>query len=71
MEINDALKFRSYGWKQDTTAKQDHIQRITGRNQQWYPSNSHGIVNEWKAVIDHQAEVEQTKQLQQQEMAKQ
>ena len=58
MEVNDTLKFRSYGWKKDMSMKGDHIERLTQRNEQYYPPDNDGIIDEWKAVLDQQAQVE-------------
>jgi hypothetical protein len=57
MSVNDTLKFRSYGWKQDMTAKVPHIQRLSDRNEQYYPPDKEGVVDEWKALLAQQAEM--------------
>ena len=50
--INDTLKFRSQGWKKDMSQKVDHINRLKERNEQYYPNDNEGIVDEWKALLN-------------------
>ena len=58
MEINDTLKFRSYGWKKDMEQKAPHIQRLYAQDKQYYPKDQGGIVDEWDALIKQQVETE-------------
>jgi hypothetical protein len=58
MEINDTLKFRSYGWKKDMDQKGAHIQRLEDQNKQYFPPDNEGVIDEWKALLQHQAEVD-------------
>ncbi len=51
MEINDSLKFRSYGWKKDMNGKGEHIKRLEQRNEQYYPPDKEGVIDEWKALL--------------------
>lgn len=57
MEINDTLKFKSFGWKKDYENKKDHIAKVYAQNGQYYPEDSHGVIDEWQALIRNQAEV--------------
>lgn len=51
MEVNDTLKLRSFGWKKDMITKQPHIQKVIQNNQQYYPPDSHGVIDEWDALM--------------------
>jgi hypothetical protein len=39
-------------------AKKPHIQTLEQNGKQYFPPDSHGIVDEWKALILHQSEIE-------------
>ena len=54
-DVNDTLKLKAYGWKKDMSMKGDHIERLTQWNEQYYPPDNDGIIDEWKAVLDQQA----------------
>lgn len=57
MEINDTLKFKSFGWKKDYEQKRPHIEKVLAEHKQYYPPDSHGVIDEWKALIRNQSEV--------------
>jgi hypothetical protein len=57
MEVNDTLKLRSFGWKKDMITKQPHIQKVVQNNQQYYPPDSHGVIDEWDALMRQQYEL--------------
>jgi hypothetical protein len=57
MEINDTLKLKAYGWKKDYIEKQPHIQKVYQEHKQYYPEDSHGVIDEWQALIRNQAEI--------------
>jgi len=59
MEINDTLKFKAYGWKKDYEQKRPHIEKVYQEHRQYYPEDSHGVIDEWQALIRNQAEVYQ------------
>ena len=58
MSVNDTLKFRSYGWKQDMSNKVPHIKRLEDRNEQYYPPDKEGVIDEWQALLKQQAEMD-------------
>ena len=57
MEINDTLKFKSFGWKKDYESKKPHIAKVLEQHRQYYPEDAHGVIDEWKALIRNQAEI--------------
>jgi hypothetical protein len=57
MEVNDTLKFKAYGWKKDTEQKRPHIEKVYQEHKQYYPEDSHGVIDEWQALIRNQAEI--------------
>lgn len=57
MEINDTLKFKSFGWKKDYETKKEHIKNVYKQNRQYYPEDAHGVIDEWQALIRNQQEV--------------
>jgi len=57
MEINDTLKFKAFGWKKDYETKKPHIAQVYKEHRQYYPEDSHGVIDEWQALIRNQAEV--------------
>ena len=52
MEINDTLKFASYGWKKDYSQKLDKRALLEAQNKQYYPADGRGVVDEWQALIN-------------------
>ena len=70
MSVNDTLKFRSFGWKQDMETKKPHIDNLQQNGKQYFPPDSHGIVDEWKALIHHQAEIERRDEMRRADEAK-
>ena len=56
MEVNDTLKFRTYGWKKDIDQKRDKIDRLYREHKQYYPNDAHGNLDEWHALIKYQAD---------------
>lgn len=57
MAVNDTLKFKSFGWKKDIEQKRPHIQKLYQEHKQYYPEDSHGVVDEWQALIRNQSEI--------------
>eukprot|EP00347_Sterkiella_histriomuscorum_P005753 403355400 len=54
--IEDPFKLRTYGVKKPLDLKEDKIQKLLDDNKRYYPINRNGQVDEWSAVIKHQAE---------------
>lgn len=69
--INDSLKARSYGQKNDYDSKMDKIS-TNSNYKQYYPQRADGNVDEWQALSQQQQELykksmqEEKNQIQQQ-----
>jgi len=53
MDINDPIKYASYGVKRDYIDKIDHIQKDfypQNPNKVFYPIDKQGVVDEWVAL---------------------
>ena len=51
MDVNDTLKLKAFGWKKDMTTKAPHINKVIQNNQQYYPPDNHGVIDEWDALM--------------------
>lgn len=52
----DPLKM-AYGVKHPMTTKQDNIKGMPDQHKRYYPVDQHGQLDEWGALVKHQAEV--------------
>eukprot|EP00347_Sterkiella_histriomuscorum_P007113 403350214 len=54
--VIDPFKFKTYGVKRPLDEKEEKIQKLLEDNKRYYPTAKNGQVDEWAAVIKHQAE---------------
>ena len=55
--INDSLKARSYGQKNDYSEKLEKISQNGGKYKQYYPQKADGSIDEWDALTKQQQEL--------------
>lgn len=54
--LNDSLKSRAFGTKKDVISKMDKIDKIESEGGRYYVRDPNGNINEWGAILQHQAE---------------
>ena len=70
MDVNDTLKLKSFGWKKDMTTKAPHISKVLSNNQQYYPPDQHGVIDEWDALMKQQYNLMTKREINEQMMDK-